>query len=75
MTAHGSCDADKTRILGGLWEAGLALPTQESHQKGCYTWEPLGCDLFIKEVKSFAKWALRRSAEELSPTSLWWVTR
>lgn len=34
MTAHSSCDADKTQILGGLWEAGLAPPTQEIPSEG-----------------------------------------
>ena len=34
MTAHSSCDADKTRILGGLWEAGLAPPTQGIPSEG-----------------------------------------
>lgn len=67
------------QIKPGYWAVcgrpAWPLLPKESHQKGCYTWEPLGCDLFIKEVKSFAKWALRRSAEELSPTSLWRVTR
>lgn len=57
-------------VCGGLTSP---LVPKETYQKGCCSWETLDLDLFVKEVKSFAMWALRGSAEQWSPPSLCWA--